>query len=419
MKILKKFALIIPVFALGAGLIGMRAHGNQIIETEAAISTTNEPAIKVKVINTSEWNPILTISGLYVFNPTVDEGWTYSPSSSFGVNETLDESEEHVFPWYVSKVNLIVIGDQNGSQKQTIDVLNIGPGSYTLTIDGSGEGDPWKLNVTTNRLGDYSTPVYNTATNTGGVDGSRVRLWVDRGNSYGYPGFAVLNVDDVLYKPSGYVEKHGGYYYAYYDIALTTIYDKQIKFHKLSDDQTTLLKTSASVTYAYGDNSYLYKIGDDDTNTLTKQLAVTGTVKNTFLGAVLEGYLTCSSSTDNGYGAFSIMDASFLPKTSPTEWNMEGLLGNVTIDDYDGVGTSVYSSSRGTGEPTNALTKYNTLKYMSENSGQFPPTQQQSDVITNIPASVTYRNGAAIMLTAVLLSIATGLYFVFRKRTIS
>jgi len=354
---MKKGLLSLFAFGLLFGAAGI-VNNNQPIEVDAAIGTTAQNTIKVDLISAWTWYNWR----LFYTDVQTVSGFTYN------AGEVDFSAKTFTFPWYVTRVDLQIKGNDgstSGPYVATTILQDVVHGDYDLDLSWV---DPNRV-LSSVRIGDYTTNTYNTTEGyTGGIDSSRVRLWVDRGDNYGYPGYAVLNVDDVLIKPSGYVNKHDGYYYAYYDVVLSSILGKEIKFHKLSDDYATLWNTSATVTYASGDNSALFVIGNGSTNTLVKGQSVTGSVFNSFVAKVLEGYLTCSSSEDNGHGAFDALDTFLIPGDGLDDLVLVGALADAPdIIDYAGVGETGYADPRGTGVAVDPLQKYLALQDMASN----------------------------------------------------
>lgn len=255
-----------------------------------------------------------------------------------------------------------------------------------------------------------------TAGYADGIDQSRTRIWLDRGHYNTGDATVVLEiVTGSKYTPSGYVQAlNSGIWYAYYDVLVSEITAKDFKFHKYqSADPNALWNSTTTLNYTTGDSAYLFKVpatddGQPTDDTLTKG-SVVGRIKNTFLAKVLEGYLTCSTSLDNGYEAFANMKSNFIPLTGEF-WDMEGNLSGINITDYAGTGASQYSSPRGTGVSVDAQLKYDALRTYYNLAHPGSPISRNTSVepSTNI---------ALITLIGILgMSALAGFYFLKSKK---
>lgn len=248
---------------------------------------------------------------------------------------------------------------------------------------------------------------------TDGIDQDRTRIWLDRGHYGTTDATVIIRIDGTYeFQPSGYEQAlQSGLWYAYYDVEISMITGKEIRFLKVqSDEPNAIWNTSTPLTYTTGDSSYLFKLPTtDDSTNLLKKTSVTGRIVNNFFAKVLEGYLTCSSNIDNGYEAFNNIDTNFLPRTSDDFWDMEGNLGDVTITDYAGVGTTPYENPRGTGQATNAYVKYSWMQSLYNSAH---PVSGERNIDTNSTNNVTL-----ITLVGTLsLSALAGFYFLKTKK---
>jgi len=251
---------------------------------------------------------------------------------------------------------------------------------------------------------------------TGGIDASRTRLWLNRGHYGTLDAIVVLNIDDSsYYQPSGYVQAlNSGTNFAFYDVEVSLITGKPLKFHKVKNDLTTIWNTSTSLTYSTGDSGFLYSIPSIDGvdgNVLTKG-ALSERIVSTFFAKVLEGYLTCNDSLDNGYLAFPNIDSNFLPRTTVAEtevWNMEGNLGGIDITDYSGIGKVDYSAPRGIGAPTDGYVKYTAMQAMYNNN----PGGSGARTIQPTPS---FNLGLVAIIGTLSLTALAGFYFLKTKK---
>ena len=159
-----------------------------------------------------------------------------------------------------------------------------------------------------------------------------------------------------------------------------------------------------NTTFEPSDNSKVWYVNKYNDDWWISKGSVDGndTVYNTFFAKVLEGYLTCSASADNGYGAFNLVDTNFLPKDG--NWKMDGQLSDVTITDY-AYGSDYSSTSQRTLTEVNAFHKYEALEteYNAANPVRYTDNSKVSNVNT-------------VVVLAAMFTIATLGYAFFRKR---
>ena len=137
------------------------------------------------------------------------------------------------------------------------------------------------------------------------------------------------------------------------------------------NEYNEVLVSIPAQTFVEGDNSKLWKINLSGETWSYEKTVVSEKVYNTFVRKVLEGYLSCSPSVDNGYGAFNLMDNTFIPKIDAggtTIWNMSGTLGGQTLNDYASV--EAYETGERTVE-VDAYVKYQMLaaNYLANSGG--------------------------------------------------
>jgi len=415
-KRLKRIALFLGIATLGVtfsiGVAVSTLRVNTPVQTNAALYETElKDAIKINV-DIGEWG--WTDLKLYYFNAksdNLDPATAHNPDSN-GWPGTLLTGNSIVLPATIHHADVIVVGSEGGiDNKQTADITLIdGPGEY-LIDSFEWDGSTNKADVALTRSGDFSVDIYKTiAGYTGGIDSLRTRIWLDRGH-FGDNGITALNIDNILYQPSGYsqVRVDSSPYtswFPYYDILLSTINGKSFHFLKLSGDLTSIFETSTSLTYSSGDSSFLFYLPSTDQTgdeTLAKG-QVLGRITNSFFGKVLDGYLSCSESSDNGFNAFQKIDTNFLPRIEGV-WDMEGELSAIMIDDY----ANEENYSTGTrGNSIDAFTKYQMMQNLYTAASN--PTQNIGyfDNKSSLPLII----GIAL----VGLTSLAGLYILRKKR---
>jgi len=209
-----------------------------------------------------------------------------------------------------------------------------------------------------------------------GINANKIRIWLDRNghyatNSYTYLLFFNTNHHCNTGKEKA-IELTSGdpVDYLYYDVPISWIKNKEVGITIVNEYNEVLVSIPAQ-TFVEGDNSKLWKINLSGETWSYEKTVVSEKVYNTFVRKVLEGYLSCSPSVDNGYGAFNLMDNTFIPKIDAggtTIWNMSGTLGGQTLNDYASV--EAYETGERTVE-VDAYVKYQMLaaNYLANSGG--------------------------------------------------
>jgi len=216
-----------------------------------------------------------------------------------------------------------------------------------------------------------SSTIYHTSASNEGVTGNTMRIWLDRG-AYETEGNGVLvsiqygstiaDTSDII-TPSGWVERSGGYFFAYFDIPIQNA-GTLFRAVRLSEKRGTIWNKSASLTWSVGDNSKVLYVGGSvpaDNATLTTGIIDDSiSVKSSFAAIVLEGYLSCSDSVVNGAGAFEQMNSTFFMKADGLTWKLDSYLDTQDVTDY--AWYSNYTAARGDGIQVDAYEKYVALQ---------------------------------------------------------
>jgi len=260
-----------------------------------------------------------------------------------------------------------------------------------VSMKSGTSGNSWdnKQNQTSDLIPDLTKPVFDHASGTwqgvptvvtpiattAGISSTRFRIWLDRNNHFpGDPYQYLLKVGTDRYSVTGYEKALDfgldGIYFPYWDIEIATVKGKEVGFTVVNAANEVQVEVPAS-TFVEKDNSKLWKINLSGETWSYEKTVVSEKVYNTFVRKVLEGYLSCSPSVDNGYGAFNLMDNTFIPKVDAggtTIWNMSGTLGGQTIDDYASV--EAYETGERTVE-VDAYVKYQMLaaNYLANSGG--------------------------------------------------
>lgn len=209
-----------------------------------------------------------------------------------------------------------------------------------------------------------------------GINANKIRIWVDRNGHYvtsGYKYLLFFNTNNHGYTGiEKAIQLPGGedVDFLYFDVTTSWIINKQAGIRIINDYDELVVDIPAQ-TFTAGDNSKIWRVNLVGETWSYEKTVITNKVHNTFVRKVLEGYLTCSNSVNNGYGAFPTMDATFIPKlfneeTGITTWNMIGNLGGQIINDYETI--DAYTTGSRTVE-VDAYQKYLALETYYNASG--------------------------------------------------
>lgn len=420
MKRKSRLFTILSVLSLSFGSIAL-LNKRDLSKVSAAPVKTEVSAIKLKLDGNTIWG--WTNYDIWYFDAVVREGTPeYGNKDEYGIaaNNTELSNYSKVFPENVESISFLLKGTNGDDNREEYMGFKVYKGESLV-------GDPeWNAGEGQGQLklisrADYFTQYKLHDGLEGGINNDKVRLWLYRGHYGTNDATVVLNIDDNLIVASGHSKSRPGdendhhKYFAYFDVLKTDVVGKEIKFHKVKGDNTTIWNTSTSHTYVEGDNNKLFKlpINDDGTNLLSHG-PIEGQITNHFFAKVLEGYLTCSPSIENGYGAFAAMDENFLPRVDGDKdnWDIDDNLGGIEIQDYSGVGVGKYGNDRDWEDAegkVDAYVKYSWLKARYElhvlgGSGVAQPI--------NTPATT----GAVLIIGLLSVTTLAGFYFLQKKK---
>lgn len=265
-----------------------------------------------------------------------------------------------------------------------------------------------------------------------GVDKELMRIWLDRGfyeqseacNMLQFGEDGEVNNYSTIYEPSGWAQfLHEKFWLAYFDIPITELISGMVvRVARVSEHRGRIWNTSQFYTWQEGDNNkvlYVGNVGDgEDWNNASLSSGIIDDeiqIPVTFTKYVLEGYLTCSDSEINGYGAFPEMNRTFF-KDADDEWKIVGVsdevaeLGDIIIDDYADKDLAY------TGGRVNTVTgwdKYTRMEMMYQASINGSSTFTQLELFTN-KQSVTM----VLVISLIGLTSLFGLHFLKKRKTI-
>ncbi len=181
-----------------------------------------------------------------------------------------------------------------------------------------------------------------------------LRIWVDRGNfESGYPLLHYWNEEgvDVRVGPSGYApiqdkdlsdDKDNPTWLAYYDVNKNIVgsHVQFIRFDGACVYTNTFNHNELGEDYVYtsGDNAQIYFLWNEGDRFGLGSLASTeNSVKAANLKPVFEGYFSCRSDADNGYGNWDQFVSTWIKYTGDDgveHWRTAGDLSDVMLDDF-------------------------------------------------------------------------------------
>jgi hypothetical protein len=139
----------------------------------------------------------------------------------------------------------------------------------------------------------------------------------------------------------------------FYDIPISAIVGKYVDLVRYAPDSdlSSTLNIASLGLYQNGMNNAIWRIWSNGGG-IYRPLGDTAESRNiddASVAKILEGYLTCRNDQNNGFAAFNDLNNHF----NLTGRNYAGS----TIIDYDGIGTTNYTSGRGTGKSTSIENK--------------------------------------------------------------
>jgi LPXTG-motif cell wall-anchored protein len=253
-----------------------------------------------------------------------------------------------------------------------------------------------------------------TAVDNPGASYSTKRIWVINNNNNFYNDSAKMamglsgGVSWTVIKPGTHKNYDGQYYY-FFDVPLATT---KFKLLRCSSDYATCWGEIGEVTSIVP--SVIYFVSTDSYGSVPSTGDASSSKPDAYLmGAVLSAYLTCNSSTDNGYGA--VTGASSLTSTWYKNYagDVNGTLSSVTITDYAKSSSTGGTYSGTKTESVSVARKWEGLSIMAANSGNWVGAKAVVSPATNDSSSTLVLGGIAGV--AVL---AAGGYFFVRKKKV-
>jgi len=248
------------------------------------------------------------------------------------------------------------------------------------------------------------------------IQTSTLRFFIDRSNwendgaivkfEYGTSLNATNTIESItgtLIAPNGYIENSAmTRWYAWYEVP-TSIIGKEWVIRRFNSSSTTLWNSSIKYTFTGGMNNQMWYIWNNWSGTVS-QGSVDAT-NGAFLKYVLEGYMTCSSDTSNGYGAYPTLNSTYFMNGETPRYSDS--LDDDMVNDF-----SLQSNySTGTKDATvSVATKINAMAslYQAANPTAVPSTPVHAD-----------KNPLAILaLVIAAISLTAGYFFIFKKRII-
>lgn len=391
-KFKNRFLFLIAAFAMSfsAG-VSLRTK-EAPVKTEASAIT---PGLDI-YLDTGVWNTDGALFQFYFFTDGGSSAWSNVMTNVSGaIYKTVVPSGTFYKMIAVRMDPDKPENDWNSKWNQTDDIEF--EGSNFIKITG------WGTDKSPHSKAIYADSITKPAE---GIDASKVRIWLNRQgiNEWGYN--YVIRAGNTYYEPTNFISAlTNGRWFVYYDVPTSNVKNKSLDIINIDSNKNTI--GAMNTTFEPSDNSKVWYVNKYNDDWWISKGSVDGndTVYNTFFAKVLEGYLTCSASADNGYGAFNLVDTNFLPKDG--NWKMDGQLSDVTITDY-AYGSDYSSTSQRTLTEVNAFHKYEALEtaYNAANPVRYTDNSKVSNVNT-------------VVVLAAMFTIATLGYAFFRKKKIA
>lgn len=404
MKKISKFLLLSAFFA---GIFGATLQKNkEVLKTEAVNITQGT---KLYLEPNAYWLQASARFAAYFYGD--GDTWidmTQTVSNPLYYEVTMDQAKSFTNVVFVRMNPDTTDNNWNTKWNQTDDLVYDGTNNLFTVAANTWDkgGGTWSTYVE-----EALPPLPEFTPTVEGINSSKVRIWLDRSGEYDMGYTITMKVGETYYEPTGYEAAiHEGRWFAYYDMPLSAFTGSpQVDLVVFITDvkEEKVISTGA---YIAGDNNKVWKINKSGEEYSIAKGAITDRIIPEFFAKVLEGYLTCSTSAENGYNAYPDIDTYLLPRDGDGHWNMEGNLDGNMITDYSGVGSGNYGSDRGTGVQVDAYDKYAALQSMYNNG----KIEGSGAIAENSSRSVT----TSAVLIVGLLGITTlaGFYFLQKKK---
>lgn len=248
-----------------------------------------------------------------------------------------------------------------------------------------------------------------------------LRIWVNRGSSYsdGYTLLHYWNEDgvDVRVGPAGYAEIETGTWLAYYDVNKNII-DSHVQF--LNYDGMCVFKQTFNHhelgednVYVTGDNAQIYFLWDGEDGGKFSFGSLTnneGIVPVNNLKPVFEGYFSCRSDADNGYGNWDQFVSTWIKYTDGEGveyWRTAGELSAVMLDDF--ANESDYETGT-RGKEISAWDKYQMME------GLYNQANNQSNSLSIVNPNDNTTTIIIVVSVVSALTICGLCFYVIRRR---
>ncbi|MDY0399619.1 MAG: hypothetical protein RBR36_02820 [Bacilli bacterium] len=208
--------------------------------------------------------------------------------------------------------------------------------------------------------------------------------------------------DDTYYDADGGFTEYVTDGVVFYDVPLASITEKYFDLARLSTTDTSTAEVWNKTSTELFDSSMLHKIWRifNDGNGVHRPEgmdAESRSVSNGVINSLLYGYMTCSDSANNGYGAFNSLNTNF---------NLTGRTFSETDTVLDFINQSDYSMGRGAGVTVLTSNKIAMMQAMANSSG-----------MSTLPLLDDKKNLNTILIVGLLgLTTIAGLYISSKKK---
>lgn len=376
------FAGTLTLVLAGAAVaaVGLSAKTPEV--TKAGVGET----ITCKVNKTTSLTELPTAMWVYIWAEAGDAGTGSTAVAAVAEEMTLGESTTDsvtfTFTGAISTYYRLIFKDTAGTTSWNNQSDNLFL-EYQRSVDSSYACHYTISSLNSNKYGGGWSSNLHT------YSSGEARLWVDRQSNYtdGYlwTEHHWKTGADIETPVAGYtnVAASGDRYLAYFNVP-SSIIGSNYQFKAYTFAGKFADSVTASGIYASGDNAKLmYVSGTAGALTLSSGVAASTaqTLSAASMKDVLDGYFTCSSDMDNGYGNFKQVVTTWIHNfADPQVWWILGEMSSTTTNDF--TKTADYATGANRTASVDLYSKYNEMSalYDAANpSGEFKIIDDSND----------------------------------------
>ncbi len=209
---------------------------------------------------------------------------------------------------------------------------------------------------------------------------------------------------DTYYTSGGGFTEYSTSGVIFYDVPLATITGKYFDLARLSTTNTVtaaVWNKTGSEVFSTTLLNKIWRIWNDGNGVYRPEgpSAESRNVSNGVINSLLYGYMTCSDSATNGYGAYNTLNINF---------NLKGRLFAETDTVLDFINQADYSAGRGTGVTVKTEDKISKMESMY--NAFISPSRDTTNLDFNM------NTGLVILIGLIGISLLAGFYFLKTKK---